>query len=61
MKVILRADKVDDFVLALRAAQWLLRQPMSQKEAVIAYGDTDPKPTFYVNRLKDGVSCRPCD
>ena len=61
VKVILKADKADDLVLAFRAAQWLLRAPKDQKDGVIAYGSKEPTTDFYVRRTVNGsISVQPC-
>jgi hypothetical protein len=57
---VILTSPTEDLGLALRAANWLLRQPMTQKDAILAYGDeNDVKKYFYVRRTKTGVSVQP--
>lgn len=58
--VILRGVDPDDFILATRAARWMLAQPHSQKDGIIVYGDGDRTQDFYVCRNKAGITVRPC-
>ena len=56
MTVIFRDVDPDDFILAIRAARWLLERP-NQKDAILAYGEgvtTD----FYVRRNKTSITVR---
>jgi hypothetical protein len=56
--VILKGVDPDDFILATRAARWMLAQPHSQKDGIIAYGEGETK-DFYVKRNKASVTVRP--
>jgi hypothetical protein len=55
MRLIVNADP-EVFTLAIRAAKWLLDQPYSQKDAIIAYGENEPTIDFYVRRNKASIS-----
>ena len=46
-----------NFILATRAAQWLLDQP-NQKDAIVAYGEGKNEVAFYVRRNKESISIR---
>jgi 1,2-phenylacetyl-CoA epoxidase catalytic subunit len=50
IKVHITASK-DELHLAVRAAEWLIRQPATQKDAIISYGE---KQDFFVRRNKGG-------
>ena len=60
LNVIFKGIHLDDFILATRAARWMLAQPHSQKDGIIAYGDGDKTQDFYVKRNKASVTVRPC-
>lgn len=47
----------DNFLLATRAAKWLLARP-EQKDAIIAYGEGKDEVAFYAKRNKDSISIR---
>jgi hypothetical protein len=47
----------DNFVLATRAAKWLLDRP-AQKDAIVAYGEGGQEVAFYVKRNKESISIR---
>ena len=59
MRVILEVKNEGDLSLALRAARWLMQQPFTQKDAILAYGD-EPTTNFYVKRGKASISSRLC-
>jgi len=59
-KVILKDVDPDEFGLAIRAARWLLREPDSQRDAILAYGDGNAQRHFYVCRNKSSITVRPC-
>lgn len=58
VRVILADVEPDDFVLAVRAAKWLMGQ--FRKDAVLAYGEGDKTKDFYVRRNKASITVRPC-
>lgn len=60
MRVILKDIDPDDFILATRAVKWLLAQPLSQKDGILAYGDEPKQKIFYVCRNKASITVRPC-
>ncbi len=50
-----------DFVLATRAATWLLNQDLSQKDCILGYGEAHKSTKhFYVKRNKASITVRPC-
>lgn len=57
MRLIINAEP-DDFILAIRAAKWLIEQPLSQRDAVLAYhnGDLSDSADFYVRRNRSSIS-----
>jgi hypothetical protein len=58
-KIILKDVDPDDWVLAIRAAKWLMGQ--FQKDAILAYGESDDAlKHFYVKRNKASITVRPC-
>lgn len=57
MNVILKDVEPDDFVLATRAARWLMER--FQKDAIIAYGEGTSTKDFYVCRNKRSITVRP--
>jgi len=57
LKIILKDVEPDDFILATRAAKWLLER--FQKDAVIAYGEGGETKDFYVCRNKRSITVRP--
>ena len=57
MKVIFKDIEPDDFVCASRAARWLLNQPLTQKDAILAYGQPH-KLVLYVRRNKASITVR---
>lgn len=59
MKIILNIIREEDATFALRAAKWLLRQPGDVKDGgILAYGDDNDPPTFWVKRNKASVTSR---
>lgn len=57
-KVIFKAVPPDDFILAVRAAKWLLER--FTKDAIVAYGEGSQERHFYVCRNKRSITVRPC-
>ena len=47
----------DNFILATRAAKWLLARP-EQKDAIVAYGEGEQEVNFYVKRNKESITIR---
>lgn len=47
----------DNFILATRAAKWLLERP-GQKDAILAYGEGESEVTFYAKRNKESITIR---
>lgn len=62
IKVYVRVGNIEDLILAMRAVKWLLDQPETQKDAILAYGNEIDKykTHFYVKRVKSGISVSPC-
>lgn len=60
MRIILEANADDDLGLALRAARWLMQQPDTQRDAILAYGEGSDAKAFYVKRGKASISSRRC-
>lgn len=58
MRIIFKDVEPGDFVLASRAAQYLLAH--FQKDVILAYGDSGPTKNFYVRRNKSSITVRPC-
>jgi hypothetical protein len=58
--VIFRDVPSDDFILAERAIKWLLRQPETQRDAIVGYGEGTDCKHFYVKRNKASVTVSPC-
>lgn len=56
MRVIIETNDLDDLVFAVRAAKWLDKQPPSQKDAILSYGEH--LCDWYVKRTKTGISVR---
>ena len=56
MRLIIETDNSDDFTFAIRAARWLEKQPESQKDAILSYGEQ--LCDWYVRRTKTGMSVR---
>lgn len=60
MKIILNVRNDKDMDCAIRAARWLLLKPITQKDAVLAYGvegvAEKDKDHFYVKRNKSSIS-----
>lgn len=47
----------DSFILATRAAKWLLDRP-EKRGAIIAFGEGKHEVSFHVKRTKDSISVR---
>lgn len=56
--MILKDVAPDDFWLAIRAVNWLLRAGEDQKDGILTYGENPRKP-FYVRRNKASITVRP--
>lgn len=61
IRIIIEISEPDQITCASRAALWLLSKEESQRDAIIAYGDIEPKLHFYVRRTKTGISVRRCE
>lgn len=59
MTIILRNIEPDDYILAIRAAKYLLGR--FEKDAILSYGESIPTKDFYVRRNKSSISVRPCE
>ena len=59
MRIILKDIDPDDFVLAIRAARWMLDNA-EKKDAIIAYGEGSNTFDFYVRRNLSSVTVRKC-
>ena len=55
-RIILLDIPMEDFEYATATARWLIHQPSTQRDGVLAYG---PK-AFYVRRNKTSITVRPC-
>jgi hypothetical protein len=60
--IIFRDIPVGDMWLAVRAAKWLILQPLTQKDAILCYGSVRKEEgrDFYVRRNKASITVRPC-
>jgi hypothetical protein len=58
LRVILKAVPPDDFILAIRAARWLMER--FTKDAILAYGEGSQQKHFYACRNKASITVRPC-
>jgi len=61
MKIIIKDVNPDDWILAIRAARWLLDLP-DTKDSILAYGEglDEQLKHFYVKRNKTSITVRPC-
>lgn len=62
-RVILKDIEPDDFILAIRAARWMLveiEEDVFRKDAILSYGEDSKRRNFYVCRNKASVTVRPC-
>jgi S-methylmethionine-dependent homocysteine/selenocysteine methylase len=57
MKLIVNCENPDHWVCAIRAAKWLLDQPLTQRNAILVYGDDT---AIYVTRNKASITARDC-
>jgi hypothetical protein len=57
-RIIFLKIELDDMVLAVRAAKWLLAN--TNKDAIIKYGEGSNSKHFYVRRNKASITVRPC-
>ena len=58
MKIILKDLDPDDYILAVRAAKYLLSG--SSKDAILCYGEGTKTKDFYAKRNKASITVRPC-
>lgn len=56
MRLIIQSEPTD-YILAVRAAKWLLDDPR-RTDAIVVYGEGSNKRCFYVKRNKASVSVR---
>jgi hypothetical protein len=60
-RVIFLDVPLHDMILAMRAVKWLVAQPITQRDSILAYGDDDATAKhFYVKRNKASITVRPC-
>jgi hypothetical protein len=59
VKIILKDLDPDHFDRGISAARWLLSQPLSQKDAILVYGQgRDNELPLYVRRNKASITVR---
>ncbi len=58
MKFIFKDVRIDDLILAVRAATWLHER--EYKDSVLCYGEGSDERCFYVKRNKASITVRPC-
>ena len=56
-KVIFLGIDPDDFILASRAARWLLERVSETKDGILSFGETEQR-TFYVRKNKASITVR---